>query len=556
VRNQISLKIISVLLFSVLLLGLISNFTFFVPNVKAQGTSATFPAIIIERNADDGVYVVDPGNFENNTYTLFNTGHAHETSCKIARHLYVVDSKLHKIDLYDFSEVANCTITSPDSSIDIKTIDDFLIISLGSKRLSKVNLSNFTEVDTTICPQGNVYYLETYGNHAYAIIDTSPIVISKLNVTTFTAIENLTLNEGEGYAFGSELIDQYLYFLTDDDPKYVVKVDMETFTRVGHIDLGSWDYADASGSNSTHLWACIEDDATETFKVFEIDLSSFALTGRICSFPYVNGRIVINLYKYGNYIYVIYQSPNSPIYLGRIDAGSFTYDKTIVVDSKTGYCEFNTVGIVPMLFNTEADEDNNNNAQTKGWPYIYSSSKMISDSKFSQQDLEFKISAEATESSTTEVYCGDKGKPHKVFIDNTKYNENDHWTYDESAKTLTVIWTHSSSATIKIKWKGGGLDLYNLHIKVTRDGFPTNAFVTIGHENRSVFGVTNFQLPYGSYQVTVQCGSESQRKEVGLYANTNTGFSFGSPKRHGKIPWEGYPLTLFFEVAQDRSSCS
>ena len=70
--------------------------------------------------------------------------------------------------------------------------------------------------------------------------------------------------------------------------------------------------------------------------------------------------------------------------------------------------------------------------------------------------LTLTISAPSGTTSTTKVYCGTrrKDKPHKVWINNNKYAEGDHWTYDHITKTLTVKWSHSSIANIQIRWRG------------------------------------------------------------------------------------------------------
>lgn len=163
-------------------------------------------------------------------------------------------------------------------------------------------------------------------------------------------------------------------------------------------------------------------------------------------------------------------------------------------------------------------------------------------------ELEFTVSAASGITSTSKVYVGtEKGRPHKVFIDNNEYNEGNHWTYDGSSETLTVTWTHSSPAVVKVKWKGGGLGLFNLDVKVTKDGLPTWAYVRIGQENRSVFATTTFQLPYGIYTVTAVCGSVTETKQVGLFSHTTVGFNFHGPKPSLDIPWQlAVPFVVFF----------
>jgi len=61
----------------------------------------------------------------------------------------------------------------------------------------------------------------------------------------------------------------------------------------------------------------------------------------------------------------------------------------------------------------------------------------------------FNISAPLGNTSTTKVYCGEKGGPMKVFIDSIEQPVN----YNSSTKTLTITATHSSGPTeIVVDW--------------------------------------------------------------------------------------------------------
>lgn len=67
--------------------------------------------------------------------------------------------------------------------------------------------------------------------------------------------------------------------------------------------------------------------------------------------------------------------------------------------------------------------------------------------------LTFSISAPSGTTSITKVYCGDKGKPKNVEINNQVYYEADKWTWDSTNSIVTITWIHSSDANILLDWR-------------------------------------------------------------------------------------------------------
>ena len=151
---------------------------------------------------------------------------------------------------------------------------------------------------------------------------------------------------------------------------------------------------------------------------------------------------------------------------------------------------------------------------------------------------EFTLTMTGVGTTTTEIYIPtDKGRPYKVFIENNEYNEPHYWTYDGSTRIVTITWTHSSPAVIKLKWKGGGMGLYNLNVHVTQGGYPTHAIINVEGKNYTCYALHNFKLPYDTYDVTCYCDGTTQTKTVGLFGDTSIGFNFTGHPLSPKPSW-------------------
>ncbi len=59
--------------------------------------------------------------------------------------------------------------------------------------------------------------------------------------------------------------------------------------------------------------------------------------------------------------------------------------------------------------------------------------------------MTFAIFAYSGKTTTTKVYCGDKGRPRTV-------SGADVWSYDSSTKICTITVTHSSEESITLDW--------------------------------------------------------------------------------------------------------
>jgi hypothetical protein len=70
---------------------------------------------------------------------------------------------------------------------------------------------------------------------------------------------------------------------------------------------------------------------------------------------------------------------------------------------------------------------------------------------YSNDTLTIGLTANTGITSTTKVYCGDKGQPVKV-------SGALSWDYDNTTKILGIVVAHSSSETIEIRWLTGDID--------------------------------------------------------------------------------------------------
>ena len=77
----------------------------------------------------------------------------------------------------------------------------------------------------------------------------------------------------------------------------------------------------------------------------------------------------------------------------------------------------------------------------------YLSGGVLQSFTYANSKLTLTIDAPSGTTSTTKVYCGNKGKPSSV-------SGAGSWSYDNSTKILTIIVAHSSHAQIVISWEG------------------------------------------------------------------------------------------------------
>lgn len=119
------------------------------------------------------------------------------------------------------------------------------------------------------------------------------------------------------------------------------------------------------------------------------------------------------------------------------------------------------------LWLTDSVKQFNNYLKNDEMPHIYHNTHTIVALDYAAENLSFSVDARSGVTSTTQVYCGVKGKPDKVLINGNEYAEGDHWNYDYERKIVAIEWTHSSGICIGVQWKGDSPDLYPLTIVIS-----------------------------------------------------------------------------------------
>ena len=76
-------------------------------------------------------------------------------------------------------------------------------------------------------------------------------------------------------------------------------------------------------------------------------------------------------------------------------------------------------------------------------PYLISTTRNVTSTDYSNEQLAFTVSASSGQTSTTKIYCGTKGKPTSVFIDGVAKLENDGWSFSSSVATVSVSGTRA-----------------------------------------------------------------------------------------------------------------
>jgi len=160
-------------------------------------------------------------------------------------------------------------------------------------------------------------------------------------------------------------------------------------------------------------------------------------------------------------------------------------------------------------------------------PYLISTTRNVTSTSYSNEQLTFTVSASSGQTSTTKIYCGSLQKPESIY----GLTSTGTWTYDDSAKILTITDTHSSSLTFTVSWSGSASGKYILDIYVQRDFLPTLATVEILGENKStdLLGKTSWKLPYGTYTITAYQGVDKQSITLLLNGDTSKTFNFLTP---------------------------
>lgn len=163
---------------------------------------------------------------------------------------YAYAPKIVKVNLLTFTRVGAIIFSYPDDGPTILSLavsGNYLYGSLGARfgqypRIVKIDLSTFSEVDRLALPyglDGSTALLTVNGNLLYGACEGT---IFKVNLTTFTYISNIAKPTGWRYPCGLVIGGNYLYVGYENDAGTawrISKVDLTTFTIIDNLDLAA-----------------------------------------------------------------------------------------------------------------------------------------------------------------------------------------------------------------------------------------------------------------------------------------------------------------------------
>jgi hypothetical protein len=200
----------------------------------------------------------------------------------------------------------------------------------------------------------NCAVIDTANGFAYFGTSTTPGIVVKVSLATFTKVGALTLAAGEDSLL-SAVIDPgngFAYFGTETDPGIVVKVNLQTFTRAGALTLDAGEGALYSAVIDTaNGFACFGTD-TNPGIVVKINLASLSRVGALtlnAGESYL-GSAVIDTAN-GLAYFGAWTSPGMVVKvnastLTRVDALAFNAGESgassAVIDTSNGFAYFGT----------------------------------------------------------------------------------------------------------------------------------------------------------------------------------------------------------------------
>jgi len=155
-------------------------------------------------------------------------------------------------------------------------------------QIIKVDLSSFSRIDALTLPSGedelSTVVLDASGatHYAYFGCNTYPGKVVKVNLSTFSRVDALDLNTDEEMIYSSAIdtSNGFAYFGTFQQPAKVAKIDLSTFTEAATTVTLSSGENDAASMvmDGTYLYV---GTATSPGKVVRITLSSFVRNGAL-----------------------------------------------------------------------------------------------------------------------------------------------------------------------------------------------------------------------------------------------------------------------------------
>lgn len=147
-------------------------------------------------------------------------------------------AKIVRITKSDFTRKDVLTLAGGENiCLDIISDGLYLYVSLYSGGITKVDINDFTKVSTLSITRS--MRIKSDGVYLYAATIQNPSNVLKIDLSTFTIADTLTLLIGESNCESLDCDGTFLYVGSDTTPARITKVDLATFSRVGVITLAS-----------------------------------------------------------------------------------------------------------------------------------------------------------------------------------------------------------------------------------------------------------------------------------------------------------------------------
>lgn len=228
---------------------------------------------------------------------------------------------------------------SPDTSL---TLDPFINVSfsdgeflyistaLSPSKIYKIDLSTFTLFDTLTLGAGEngIRSIFSDGSNIYVACFTSPVKIAKINIATFTETSVLTLGAGEDLAFSIYSDGSFLYVALLGAPGRIVKVDLITFTEVSVLTTVVSNLSSLAISDR-YIYAA---SSASTF-IEKIDIDTFTTVSTLDVSPtaFFSGSLFIA----GKYLYVAAGAFGAGRVV-KVDLDTFTVFDTLTLNAGEG----------------------------------------------------------------------------------------------------------------------------------------------------------------------------------------------------------------------------
>lgn len=185
--------------------------------------------------------------------------------------------KIIKIDLKTFTLVGSLTITAiaPTSIVIAKGEDGenylYAVAYDVPCIISKIRLSDFTEVDTLTLSTSPGYPIASYGTYLYV---GHGQYVTRISTETFTEIGTVDIGVGVG-AYSLLCLGTYLYVGTSQEPGKLIKINTDTFTIDSTLTFAAGEvWVTKLTTDGTHIYA-----GFWSGQVVKIDVINFSKVG-------------------------------------------------------------------------------------------------------------------------------------------------------------------------------------------------------------------------------------------------------------------------------------